>query len=122
LKILVVDDNEDAAEMLAGLLIRWGHAARTAFSGEAALAEAAAFGPDVVLLDINLPDADGYQVARRFRQDARLAGARLVALTGYGQEEDRRRAAEAGFDIHLTKPAEPAALRRALEDLPRSPA
>src|SRR6185295_19285721 len=75
--------------------------------GIAALATAREFGPDLVLLDIGLPGLDGYEVARRLRADATVGGAMLVAFSGYGQEEDRRRAAEAGFDRHVVKPADP---------------
>ncbi|HEY1376236.1 MAG TPA: ATP-binding protein [Gemmataceae bacterium] len=110
LKVLVVDDNVDAARM-AGLLLKlWGHDARTAHDGPAALAVADTFRPDVVLLDIGLPGLNGYEVADRLRAVPGLAGVRLVAVTGYGHEEDRRRSAAAGFAGHLVKPVEPAAL------------
>jgi len=105
LKILVVDDNEDAASLTAEALALHGYTTRAAFDGASALEEAAALAPDVVLLDIGLPVMDGYEVARRLREDGRCApGVKLVAITGYGQEADRRRAAAAGFDEHLTKP------------------
>jgi two-component system CheB/CheR fusion protein len=106
-RILAVDDNADAAESLALLLGVLGHEVRTAGDGPAALEAAAAFRPDVVLLDIGLPGMDGYEVARRMRDQAGLKETLLVAVTGYGQEEDRRRAEQAGFDAHLTKPAHP---------------
>jgi CheY-like chemotaxis protein len=83
---------------------------RTAHDGPAALGEAEAFRPEVVLLDIGLPRMDGYEVARRLRQHEGLKQAFVVALTGYGQDEDRRRAREAGFDVHLVKPADPEAV------------
>ncbi len=108
-RVLVVDDNVDGAHSLAMLLGAWGHEVRTAYDGPVALRAAEAFRPQVVLLDIGLPRMDGYEVARRMRGQA-ARHARLVALTGYGQEEDRRRAREAGFDAHLTKPADPATL------------
>ena len=104
--MLVVDDNVDAAESLAMLLRMSGHEVRTAYTGPTALEAAAAHPPDVVLLDIGLPGMDGYEVARRLRQDPRLEGVRLVAMTGYGDEADRRLAQEAGFDQHLVKPVD----------------
>jgi PAS domain S-box-containing protein len=112
-RILVVDDNVDAAESLAMLLRLAGHDVHVAHNGPEAL-RAAAFSPEVVLLDIGLPGMNGYDVARRWRQDPASRNALLVAVTGYGQDEDRRRSAEAGFDYHLTKPVDPEALRRLL--------
>ncbi len=113
-RILVVDDNADAAESLAMLLRLKGHDVRTAHDGAAALDVARTFGPQVVLLDIGLPGMDGYEVARRLRREEGLKGVLLVALTGYGQEEDRRRSREAGFNRHLVKPVEPGALNEVL--------
>ena len=101
--ILVVDDNQDAAELIAEALAAAGHDVRTAFDGPAALAISEEFDPDVVFLDIGLPVMDGYEVARRMRaSDGKRM--RLVAITGYGQEADRKRALAAGFDSHLVKP------------------
>jgi CheY-like chemotaxis protein len=105
-RILVVDDNEDAAEALATLLSLAGDQTRTAFDGPSALDAARELCPDVVLLDIGLPGMDGYEVARQMRADPALSHATLVALTGWGSEADRRRSEEAGFDFHLTKPVE----------------
>jgi CheY-like chemotaxis protein/two-component sensor histidine kinase len=113
-RILVVDDNEDAAESLAMMLELDGHDARTAYRGSEALATARAFWPEVVFLDIGLPGVNGYEVARQFRQDPRLAGTILVALTGWGSEEDKRKSKEAGFDFHLTKPLEATAMNEVL--------
>ncbi|HYH44950.1 MAG TPA: ATP-binding protein, partial [Thermoanaerobaculia bacterium] len=113
LRVLVVDDNADAAETVALLLRMWGYEARTANDGAQAFEVAAELDPEVVLLDIGLPGLDGYEVARRLRAGAQ-GGARLVAMTGYGRDEDRRRALEAGFDEHLVKPVEPATLRAVL--------
>ena len=113
-RVLIVDDNEDAAETLALLLRGDGHEVRTAHDGSAALREAEAFRPEIVFLDIGLPGMDGYAVAQRMRQEPTSAGILLVALTGYGQDEDRRRSREAGFDHHLVKPVEPAALQQLL--------
>jgi CheY-like chemotaxis protein len=106
IRVLVVDDNRDAAETLQMLLDLLGAQTRIAHAGEAALALFEAEPPDAVLLDIGMPGMDGYQVARAIR--ARGAGTRptLVALTGWGQQEDRLRAQDAGFDHHLVKPAE----------------
>jgi two-component system CheB/CheR fusion protein len=113
-RVLVVDDNEDSAETLAQLLKITGHDVRTAYDGPAALVAAHAFHPDIVLLDIGLPYMDGYEVARQLRATSELAPMRIVALTGYGQEEDRRRAVEAGFDAHLVKPADPDELQHVI--------
>jgi PAS domain S-box-containing protein len=111
-RILVVDDNPAAAESLAELLRLGGHEVKTAPDGHSALEVAAAFVPRAVLLDIGLPgDMDGYEVARRLRVLPGMDSAFLVALTGYGQDEDRRRSQEAGIQSHLVKPADPAALR-----------
>jgi two-component system CheB/CheR fusion protein len=108
-RIAVVDDNKDGAESLALLLRMWGHEPFLAFDGAAALKLIETERPDLVLLDIGLPRLDGYEVARRIR----AAGPHpvLVAMTGYGQEEDRRKSRAAGFDHHLTKPVEPDALQ-----------
>jgi PAS domain S-box-containing protein len=109
-RVLVVDDNGDAAESLALLLQTIGHETRVAHDGPGALKEAETFGPDVVLLDIGLPGMDGYEVARRLRRLEPARSALLVAVTGYGQDEDRRRSKEAGFDHHFVKPVDPATL------------
>ena len=109
-KVLVVDDNQDAAESLTLLLQSMGCVANTALSGREALTLAPRFKPDVVLLDIGMPDLNGYEVARQLREIPELRQVMLVALTGWGQPEDKRRAAEAGFDQHLTKPVDPAVL------------
>jgi PAS domain S-box-containing protein len=113
-RILVIDDNIDAAESLAMMLAADGHEVHTGFGADDALQMVPALRPDVVLLDIGLPVMDGYQVARRLRAGAGVPGLRLIALTGYGQPEDRRRSAEAGFDDHLVKPVGIDALARAL--------
>jgi CheY-like chemotaxis protein len=106
-RVLVVDDNVDSAESLAVLLEMAGHQVRTAHDGPSALAMAREYKPEIVLLDIGLPAGmDGYEVARRLRPDAGAGGVVLVALTGFGQDEDRRRAAQAGFDHHLVKPVD----------------
>lgn len=109
-RVLVVDDNVDAAETIGMFLKLLGHEVKTAADGEVALASAPVYAPDVVVLDIGLPTLDGYEVARRLRQIPQTRDALLVALTGYGQESDRAMALEAGFDKHLIKPADPQAL------------
>jgi two-component system CheB/CheR fusion protein len=116
-RCLIIEDNVDAAESMSLLLQLTGHEADVAFDGAAGLEKARSFRPEVVLCDIGLPGSlDGYGVARAFRADPELRPAFLIALTGYGQEEDRRRALDAGFDTHLTKPADIDALRRLLYD------
>jgi signal transduction histidine kinase/CheY-like chemotaxis protein len=113
-RLLIVDDNRDAAETLCDLATLWGHDVRTAHDGPSALEAAAAAPPEVILLDISMPGMSGYEVARRIRSTPELAGVTLIALTGYGQEQDRQRTLEAGFDHHLTKPVDPDALRQVL--------
>ena len=110
-RVMVVDDNHDSADTMAELIRIWGHEVRTANDGPSALECARGFRPQVVLLDVGLPGMDGYELARRLRAEG-LAGTLLVSVTGYGQDEDRRRAAEAGFDHHLTKPVDPDTLLR----------
>jgi signal transduction histidine kinase len=103
-RILVVDDNRTAADILA-MLVRWaGHDVQVAYDGRSALEMAATFGPQVVVLDLGMPGMDGCEVARRLRKMPELHGVVLVAQTGWGQPEDRRRTTEAGFDAHLLKP------------------
>ncbi len=111
-RVLVVDDNVDAAELMAEVLRRDGHEVVTAHDGPAALLAAQTFRAEVAVLDIGLPVMDGYELARRLREH--LGTVRLVALTGYGQADDRARAREAGFDLHMVKPVDIASLRAAL--------
>ena len=113
-RILVVDDNVDAAESLATLLQLGGHEVLTAHTGVRAVEAARQFRPEVVLHDIGLPGLTGYEVTRELRRDPVTRAALVVAMTGYGQETDRQRSREAGFDHHLVKPADPAELRRLL--------
>ena len=103
-RILIVDDNSDAAEMLADALAAMGHKTRVAFDGPSGLDAAVGFAPDIAFLDIGLPAMDGYELARRMRAELGAPHLRLVALTGYGQESDRERSAAAGFDSHMVKP------------------
>ncbi len=116
-RILVVDDNRDAADSLAVLLRLLGNEVHTAYDGLEAVGASAAFVPDLVLLDIGLPKLNGYDAARRIREQYAGRGMVLVALTGWGQEEDRRRSKEAGFDHYMTKPVEIASLQQLLAEL-----
>ncbi|HUQ29468.1 MAG TPA: response regulator [Usitatibacter sp.] len=113
-RVLVVDDNADAADSLAMLLQVRGDEVRVAYDGEEALVAELDFQPQVVLLDIGMPKLSGYEVARRIR-DARGPGVLIVAITGWGQDEDRQRAREAGFDHHFTKPVDYAALLEVID-------
>jgi len=116
-RILVVDDNVDAAKSLARLLKRWGHAVEISHDGPSALEAAEAYRPEVVLLDIGLPGMDGYEVARRLRANPAFLTTPLAAITGYGQDDDQRRSFEAGFNLHLTKPVDPTGLKDFLGSL-----
>jgi len=114
LRIVIVDDNADAADSLAMVLELEGHQVRTASDGVAGLAVIAEFAPQAVILDIGLPLLNGYEVARRVRNDYPDAGIRLIAVTGWGQQQDKQTAVEAGFDHHFTKPVDPSELQRVL--------
>jgi CheY-like chemotaxis protein len=116
-RVLLVEDNVDAADSLAALLEVLGHRVRVAHDGPHALEMARASPPRLMLVDIGLPGMDGYGVAREVRRDARLRDVALVALTGYGGDEDRTRALQAGFDRHLVKPIEPETLQELAADL-----
>ncbi len=109
-RILVVDDNEDGATLLAMMLSLSGHETRMAFTGQEALAIGILFYPEIIFLDIGLPGMSGYEVAQKLRATPLLKNALLVALTGWGSEDDRRRSKEAGFDLHLTKPVDSTAV------------
>jgi CheY-like chemotaxis protein len=111
-RFLIVDDNVDATVSQALLLRHMGHEVETAYSGAAALEKAQAFQPEIVLLDIGMPGMDGYEVARRLRASPLGRDVKLVAQTGWGQDADRRRSREAGFDAHLAKPVDIEALMR----------
>jgi PAS domain S-box-containing protein len=114
-RVLIVDDNADAAQSLEMLLRELGHDVQVVHDGHAAVAAARGRRPDMVFLDIGMPGMNGLEVARRLRQQPDLHSVRVAAVTGFGQEEDRRRTREAGFDEHLVKPVSPEALRRVLE-------
>ena len=116
--VLVVDDNRDSAESLAALIGTLGHEVHLAHDGQQALALARQLAPDLVLLDIGMPGMNGHEVARRLRTDSALADMILIALTGYGSEDDRRASHEAGFDGHLVKPIDFNALERILVGSP----
>jgi CheY-like chemotaxis protein len=114
-RVVVADDNRDAADTLQRILSLFGHEVRVAYDGVAAIRLAEEFRPRVAVLDIGMPGTNGYEVARTLRE--RRSPIKLVALTGWGQESDRRRAMEAGFDYHLTKPVDPEALNRLFADM-----
>lgn len=114
-KVLVVEDIVDTAHSLAEVLEMWGYEVRIAYDGQSAVELAQSFLPNFVVMDIGLPVLDGYQAAVLMRADQRLRGATLIALTGYGQDEDKRKAAAAGFDVHMTKPADLARLHELLQ-------
>ena len=118
-RVLVVDDNADAADTLAALVRALGGEARTATDGAGAVECAVDFSPDVILLDIGMPGMDGYETCRRIREHAFGKRAFIIAITGWGQDSDKVRATEAGFDAHLTKPADPAVLERLLAEATR---
>ena len=113
-RILVVDDNRDSAEALSALLEQLGHRVETSFGALDALARARVFSPEVIFLDIGLPEMDGYQLARRLREMPETRHARILALTGYGEKDDRELALRSGFDDHLVKPFDPQQLHRVI--------
>ena len=117
-KILVVDDNHDSALSMAMMLQIMGHETRTAHDGESAVSTAETFLPEVILLDIGLPKLNGYEVAQRIRETTWGQTMYLIAVTGWGQDEDRQRSSEVGLNLHMVKPVEPAALEKLLAALP----
>jgi len=117
LRVLVVDDNGDATETMAMLIRLWGHHVATASEGHEALELATRERPDVILLDIGLPGMNGYEVAKQLRAGEETRDAMLVAMTGYGQAEDRQRSSEAGFAVHLVKPVQPEVLQQLLSGI-----
>lgn len=116
-RLLVVDDNKDAAESMSMLLEMWGHEVAYAYDGPSAIETAEQWQPEAVFLDIGLPGMDGYEVAERLRELPQARNAVLIAITGYGQEDDRRRSQRAGIDHHLVKPVAPDALRNLIDSL-----
>jgi len=121
-RVLVVDDNIDAADMMQAILAFAGYTVDSAHDGPGALAAALRHPPDVALVDIGLPLMDGYEVAREFKRDARLAQTCLIAVTGYGQDQDRQRSLAAGFSAHLVKPLDMEVLRSTIASLLESTA
>jgi CheY-like chemotaxis protein len=119
LRVLVVDDRKDNRDSLAMLLQMWGHEVHQAHDGPSALEAAQTFHPDAVLLDIGLPGMSGWEVGRLLRQQPDSPGLLLVALSGHGLEQDRASSCQAGFDAHLTKPADLVELQRLLATAPR---
>ena len=115
-RVLVVDDNVDSAQSMSLLLGLEGYQVECAYDGEEALPSAERFAPQVVLLDLGLPRFSGFEVARRLRAEPTGDGLLLVAVSGYGRERDRQAAHDAGFDLHLTKPADPDEVLRVLAD------
>jgi CheY-like chemotaxis protein len=113
-RVLAVDDNQDAVDTLAMLLDHLGAEVRVANDGQAALAMLDAWRPDMILLDIGMPGMDGYEVAQRIRQQPQYEDIKIIALTGWGQEDDRRRSRDSGFDHYLTKPVDLNALEALL--------
>jgi CheY-like chemotaxis protein len=116
-RLLVVDDNKDAAESMSMLLEMWGHQVVFAYDGPSALETAEQWQPEAVFLDIGLPGMDGYEVAERMRELPQGKAAVLIAITGYGQDDDRLRSLRAGIDHHLVKPVAPDALRSLIDSL-----
>jgi CheY-like chemotaxis protein len=112
--VLVVDDNRDTADGLARLISSFGYQARAVYGGEDAVRETAAFQPDMALVDIGMPDLDGYETVKRIRQERGNVHVIIVAVTGWSRDEDKRRAYEAGFDLHVAKPMDADKLKELL--------
>ncbi|MDZ7637010.1 MAG: response regulator [Bryobacterales bacterium] len=120
-RLLIVDDNRDAAELLAMIATQMGHEVRTAHDGAEAIEAGSAFLPDTILMDLGMPNMNGYEAATQIRKLPWGANVALIALTGWGQQSDRERSRDAGFDAHLVKPVEVAEVRRALETVRHRP-
>ncbi|HEX5419585.1 MAG TPA: response regulator, partial [Gammaproteobacteria bacterium] len=120
IRILIVDDNVDGADALARLLAVMGHETATEYDGQSALERVADFAPDVIFVDLGMPGMDGFQLCHRLRKHSLRNRPRIVALTGWGREEDLARTAQAGFDAHLVKPVNRAVLERLLAEKARS--
>lgn len=118
MKIVIADDNRDSADSMAMLLGAFGHDVHVAYNGDEALTVAEKERPDAVLLDIGMPGKDGYECAQAIRAKDWAQSTFLIALTGWGQESDKQRSKQAGFDRHLTKPVDPTALETLLADIP----
>jgi CheY-like chemotaxis protein len=113
-RVVIIDDNEDAADTMSMLVEQLGGSARMAHDAVSGLAAVQEFQPDIVFLDIGMPGIDGYETCRRIRQKPSKKHIVIVAITGWGQSQDKQRALDAGFDVHLTKPVDPVALSRVL--------
>jgi CheY-like chemotaxis protein len=122
LRVMVVDDNVDIVTSMAMLVREFGHEVRTAYDGSTVLETALDYRPNVILLDIGLPGRNGYEIAKQLRQQPALKDTVLVAMTGYGQESDRQRSREAGFDHHLVKPVNFEKVSQILSAVTKSPA
>jgi CheY-like chemotaxis protein len=116
LRILVIEDNRDAADSLRWILEYLGHEVLVAYTGPAGVQTALTGVPEVILCDIGLPGLDGYGVVQTLRRLPEMVGVRMIAVTAYGQDSDRRRSLEAGFDLHLTKPVDPNLLQEVLQE------
>lgn len=114
MRVVVIEDHEDTAELMSEILRGAGHDVQVAHRGGDGIAAARSSSAEVVLCDVGLPDMDGYEVARRLRADAATAHARLIALTGYGGDEELEKARSAGFDLHVVKPIDPLGLESLL--------
>ncbi|MBX3467534.1 MAG: response regulator [Planctomycetes bacterium] len=117
MRVLIIEDNQDAAEILREVLEMYEHEVAVAFSGPQGVEAARAFHPQVVLCDLGLPGMNGYEVATTLRQDPETCEARLVALTGYSQADERERARASGFEVHLTKPVGLDEIQQVLADM-----
>jgi CheY-like chemotaxis protein len=120
MRVLVVDDSPDNLELLSMAMTMWGHEAVVLQDSTLALSTAVEFLPQVVFLDLGMPDVDGWEIARQLRQHTALAGTFLVALTGYGREEDQAKSQAAGFDLHLLKPVDLEEIETILKKLSQS--
>ena len=121
-RVLIIEDDDDAPETLAELLRLGDHQVSIARNGAEGIALVSSLAPEIVLVDIGLPDIDGYEVARRLRLDSATSHLWLIAITGYGTQEDRRSALAAGFNEHLAKPVELESLKTLLSELPTAAA
>ena len=111
MRVLVLDDHADTVDVLSTLLEIWGHEVRPLQDSASAVAAALEFVPEAALIDLGMPGVSGYEIARALRRQPTLQGVRLIAVTGFGRQEDRRRTQEAGFDFHLLKPIDPGELQ-----------
>lgn len=118
-RVLIVDDNVDSTNLVATIMQMYGHQTQKAYNGESALEMITVYRPDFVLLDIGLPDINGYEVAQRIRENPQTKNVKLIAVTGYGFDSDRQKSKESGFDYHLVKPIDPGELPKIFDMLAR---